>query len=82
MTSPHAISRADHVTEVIPFPARDGTPLTLVHVTSAVPPDAGAPDKGPVLLVHGAGVRAELFGPRFPGRWWMSCWRTAGTFGS
>lgn len=66
MTSPHTITRADHVTEVIPFPARDGTPLTLVHVTSAVPPDAGAQDKGPVLLVHGAGVRAELFRPPIP----------------
>lgn len=66
MNSPRTITRADHVTEVIPFPAGDGTPLTLIHVTAAVPPDAGAPEKGPVLLVHGAGVRAELFRPPLP----------------
>lgn len=66
MNSPRTVTRADHVTEVIPFPAGDGTPLTLVHVTSALTPDAGAADKGPVLLVHGAGVRAELFRPPLP----------------
>ena len=33
MNSPRTITRADHVTEVIPFPAGDGTPLTLIHVT-------------------------------------------------
>ncbi|MBP1137077.1 pimeloyl-ACP methyl ester carboxylesterase [Arthrobacter sp. PvP023] len=66
MNSPRTITRADHVTEVIPFTARDGTPLTLVHVTSAAPADSGAPEKGPVLLVHGAGVRAELFRPPLP----------------
>jgi pimeloyl-ACP methyl ester carboxylesterase len=60
------VTRADHRTEVIPFPARDGTPLTLVHVSSAKPLAAGTPEKGPVLLVHGAGVRAELFRPPLP----------------
>lgn len=82
MNSPRTVTRADHVTEVIPFPARDGTPLTLVHVTSAAPADSGAPEKGPVLLVHGAGVRAELFRPRCRGPWWTPCWKTAGTSGS
>lgn len=28
-----------------------------------VPPAAGAPDMGPVILVHGTGVRANLFNP-------------------
>lgn len=38
--------------------AGDGLPLTLIRVRGAE-----APTKGPVLLVHGAGVRAELFRP-------------------
>ena len=54
-------TRADHVTEVVPFDALDGRPLTLVHVTGRA-----APTRGPVLLVHGAGVRAELFRPPTP----------------
>ncbi|WP_415855162.1 alpha/beta hydrolase [Sinomonas sp. G460-2] len=52
------ITRADHETSVIPFRSRDDRPLSLVHVTSPL-----TPSKGPVLLVHGAGVRAELFRP-------------------
>lgn len=43
-------------TEVIPFVARDGMPLNLHHVTRDQPPT-----RGPVLLVHGAGVRANIF---------------------
>jgi hypothetical protein len=66
MSSPRTITRADHVTEVIPFAAGDGTPLTLLHVTTAGTSGAGTPEKGPVLLVHGAGVRAELFRPPLP----------------
>lgn len=53
------ISRSDHRTEVVPLVAKDGVPLSLVHVTLA----ERKPAKGPVLLVHGAGVRAELFRP-------------------
>jgi len=65
MTSPLAapapVTRADHVTEVIPLTAPDGAPLSLVHVTTA---GVGRhPPRGPVMLVHGAGVRAELFRP-------------------
>lgn len=56
-------TRNDHVTNVIPFMADDGVPLTLVHVTN---PLLGAPPRGPVLLVHGAGVRAEVFRPPLP----------------
>ncbi|WP_449373131.1 alpha/beta fold hydrolase [Arthrobacter psychrolactophilus] len=56
-------TRRDHRTEVIPFLADDGLPLTLIHVTS---PKVAASPRGPVLLVHGAGVRAELFRPPLP----------------
>lgn len=45
-------------TEFIGFAADDGRPLSLLHVTGATPPT-----RGPVLLVHGAGVRAEIFRP-------------------
>ncbi|NUP74519.1 MAG: alpha/beta fold hydrolase, partial [Sinomonas sp.] len=51
-------TRAEHTSVILPFRARDESPLSLVHVTSPRPAA-----KGPVLLVHGAGVRAELFRP-------------------
>lgn len=54
-------TRADHRTEVVPLTALDGRPLTLVHVQGR-----SAPTRGPVLVVHGAGVRAELFRPPLP----------------
>ncbi|ARF83040.1 esterase [Kitasatospora aureofaciens] len=41
--------------------ALDGRPLTLVHVQGRHPPT-----RGPVLVAHGAGVRAELFRPPLP----------------
>jgi pimeloyl-ACP methyl ester carboxylesterase len=41
---------------VVPFEAGDGMALTLVNVRAEA-----APMKGPVLLVHGAGVRADIF---------------------
>ncbi|HET7274855.1 MAG TPA: alpha/beta fold hydrolase [Longimicrobiaceae bacterium] len=41
---------------VIPFRARDGVACNVIHVTGA-----RTPDKGPVLLVHGAGVRGNIF---------------------
>ena len=53
-------TRKDHLTRVIPLKADDGVPLTLVHVTN---PLLGEAPRGPVLLVHGAGVRAEVFRP-------------------
>lgn len=49
---------ADHTTDVVPLTALDGRPLTVIHVTGRHPPT-----RGPVLVVHGAGVRAELFRP-------------------
>ena len=41
---------------VVPFRARDGLQCNLVHVQGET-----EPHKGPVLLVHGAGVRANIF---------------------
>ncbi|MEO5811055.1 MAG: hypothetical protein ABIU96_12355 [Rhodanobacter sp.] len=41
---------------VVPFLARDGVACNVVQVRGA-----RTPDKGPVLLVHGAGVRANIF---------------------
>ncbi len=41
---------------VVPFAAGDGFACNLIHVTGPKPPT-----KGPVLLVHGAGVRANIF---------------------
>ncbi|MDH5301065.1 MAG: esterase [Gammaproteobacteria bacterium] len=45
------------IERVVPFTAGDGMALNLIHVRSA---DRAA-TKGPVLLVHGAGVRANIF---------------------
>jgi hypothetical protein len=41
---------------VVPYTAGDGFPLHLIQVQGR-----HAPTRGPVLLVHGAGVRANLF---------------------
>ena len=41
---------------VVPFQAGDGFPCNLIHVQGPVPAS-----RGPVLLIHGAGVRANLF---------------------
>ena len=41
---------------VVPFTAGDGMALNLVHVQGR-----RTPSRGPVLLVHGAGVRANIF---------------------
>ena len=43
---------------VLPFTAGDGMALNLLHVRGPRPAS-----RGPVLLVHGAGVRANLFRP-------------------
>ncbi|MGA2015671.1 MAG: esterase [Opitutaceae bacterium] len=41
---------------VVPFEAGDGMACNVIHVTGP-----RRPDRGPVLLVHGAGVRANIF---------------------
>ncbi|MCU1346867.1 MAG: esterase/lipase [Acidimicrobiia bacterium] len=51
----------DLTTEVIGFTAGDGMALNLHHVTGSKPAT-----RGPVLLVHGAGVRANIFRPPEP----------------
>lgn len=43
-------------TTTIPFTAGDGFECNLLHVEGENPPS-----KGPILLVHGAGVRANIF---------------------
>lgn len=45
-------------TEVVGFTAGDGRELNLLHVTGDT-----TPTRGPVILVHGAGVRADIFRP-------------------
>jgi hypothetical protein len=70
-------------TDIIPVTADDGTALNLHHVTGERPPT-----RGPVVLVHGAGVRANIFRP--PGQttlvdmlvddgWdvWLENWRAS-----
>jgi hypothetical protein len=47
---------ATYTEQIIPFQAGDGFSLNLVHIQGLTPPS-----KGPVLLIHGAGVRANLF---------------------
>ena len=52
-----ASSRAnDLVEEIVPFLAGDGMECNLIHLQGNA-----APTKEPVLLVHGAGVRANIF---------------------
>ena len=51
-------ARPPLVERVVPFVAGDGMPCNLVHVRGA-----SEPTRGPVLLVHGAGVRANIFRP-------------------
>ncbi len=42
---------------IVPFTAGDGMALNLINVRSATQP----PTQGPIILVHGAGVRANIF---------------------
>jgi pimeloyl-ACP methyl ester carboxylesterase len=46
---------------IVPFTAGDGLACNLVHVQGET-----APTKGPVILVHGAGVRANIFRAPIP----------------
>lgn len=48
--------RRQYEERVVPFKAGDGFQLNLINVRGERPPS-----KGPVMLVHGAGVRANLF---------------------
>ena len=53
---PTAIAPSATTDDVIPFVTDDGRTANVVHVTGAT-----APTRGPVLLVHGAGVRGNIF---------------------
>ncbi len=51
------VSSSAHTRDrLVPFVAGDGLPCNLIHVQGE-----REPSKGPVLLVHGAGVRANIF---------------------
>lgn len=50
-------SLSTHQERLVLFNAGDGFPLNLINIRHATQ----APTKGPVLLVHGAGVRANIF---------------------
>jgi pimeloyl-ACP methyl ester carboxylesterase len=45
-----------YIERLVPFVTDDGFQLNLVHVRGEK-----TPDKGPVILVHGAGVRANIY---------------------
>ena len=51
-------TRADHVSTYHGLAADDGLPLNLLQVRGR-----REPTRGPVMLVHGSGVRAEIFRP-------------------
>jgi len=52
------IARARHRDDVHFLPAGDGVPITLIRVCGDT-----EPSNGPVLLVHGVGMRGEFFRP-------------------
>ena len=57
MTDEHAAPAVEPLEQqVVPFTAGDGLECNLIHVTGE-----REPARGPVLLVHGAGVRANIF---------------------
>jgi pimeloyl-ACP methyl ester carboxylesterase len=74
---------AAHADEVFPFTTADGVQLHVIHVKG---PER--PTKGPVLLVHGVGVRTEIWRPPTPRTLvealvddgydvWMETWRAS-----
>lgn len=56
MSSTEATRKKTYDDEIVPFTAGDGFQCNVIHVRGEKPPT-----KGPVMLVHGAGVRANLF---------------------
>ncbi len=74
---------AAHTDELVPLDVADGVPCNLIHVRGP-----HAPTKGPVLLVHGVGVRTEIWRPPTPRTLvealvddgydvWMETWRAS-----
>ena len=72
------MTRAGDSDVVVEFTTGDGQTLNLIHVLRP----SVAPRRGPVLLVHGAGVRANIFRAPSTRRWSTSCSTTASTSGS
>ena len=60
MTSP-ADAPKRYPEERIPFVSADGVECDVIHVRGK-----DKPTKGPVLLVHGVGVRSEIWQPPLP----------------
>jgi pimeloyl-ACP methyl ester carboxylesterase len=56
MPSQTSNCQARHDERIIPFVTDDGLELNLINVRGRK-----APEKGPVILVHGAGVRASIY---------------------
>lgn len=56
MTATASINKHQYVERVVPFTAGDGRELNLINVRGKT-----EPHKGPVIVVHGAGVRANIF---------------------
>lgn len=56
MTTAPAAQPVETSDRVVPYTAGDGMPNTLINVRGHA-----EPTRGPVILVHGAGVRAEIF---------------------
>ena len=74
---------AAHTDELHPLETADGVPCNVIHVKGPK-----APTKGPVLLVHGVGVRTEIWRPPTPYTLiealvddgydvWMETWRAS-----
>jgi pimeloyl-ACP methyl ester carboxylesterase len=72
-----------HTDELFALETADGVPCNVIHVQGPEPPT-----KGPVLLVHGVGVRTEIWRPPTPytlvealvdGGYdvWMETWRSS-----
>ncbi|MEO3736262.1 hypothetical protein [Shewanella baltica] len=55
MSSHHSAHQA-YTERTVPFVTDDGIELNLIHIRGDK-----RPDKGPVILVHGAGVRANIY---------------------
>ncbi|SFK39229.1 hypothetical protein SAMN05216302_1005101 [Nitrosomonas aestuarii] len=56
MAANESATKKHYPERIVPFTAGDGRELNLINVRGEV-----APKKGPVILVHGAGVRANIF---------------------
>jgi len=56
MTVTEWVNKHQYIERVVPFKAGDGRDLNLINVRGKT-----EPSKGPIILIHGAGVRANIF---------------------